>query len=164
MKVLAYKPVLLDIEGLSVRSYANSEWRWPLDRILTASPCPVGHTTVAEDCTCGIHVTLNTAFAGAFVDATKERPLEGTFAPALSVVQVMGGLVLDDAGNGRADRIFLWGLMPPLWMQSDRRYVNVFITKLDLENNVHTETFYDFEIIRSRVVAAWRAYEKAGKL
>ena len=161
MKVLAYKPVLLDLEEKKIRSYTNPDWVWPLDRILTASPCPMGHTTVAEDCTCGIQVTVSGKFLMEFAQATSVGPIDGAHVPALSLVQVMGGLVLDDAGNGRADRIFMWGVLLPRWMS--KRLFYTLITAINITQDVRLEAFVSIPSIRTRLVDAWKEYKKEGQ-
>jgi hypothetical protein len=157
MKLLAYKPVLFDLQKDTVSPATNPGWEWPLKNVLTMQ-CLDGHKVPMDDCGCGIEVTLNAVWAQSFMDGTKEEPPEGYPCSTLAVVQLIGEIVLNDQWHGHCQSIYMWGIIRPLWLNDGDYHLQMFAT--DVKYGTRLGHFVSLDTAKLAVRAAYVDYTR----
>lgn len=115
-KILAYKPVLMDVDNVTFHSLDHPEWVWPLTKIVRFT-CREGHKQIDEECGCGIRVSVNSKE----IEKLINRATDPSFPVVVSIVQVLDDFILDTrTREGRAAAIYLWGFIRPKWVDQER--------------------------------------------
>lgn len=114
--LLAYKPLIADASSYptTLRLASSPDIKIPPHTKLGMAKCSQGHTTPAEDCNCGVYLTLNFEEVNRFVKQEFENQ-DGRI-PVMGIFQVLEDALLLNDYTLRAKTVFLWGIVVPLRM------------------------------------------------